>query len=66
MFDDLIPVFGGLLNKLANTDEGHKLVDDLGSVIGRFYKNLTEVQGLPPESAAVICGAMGKGHGATK
>jgi len=66
MFDQMIPLFGGLFNKLANTDEGNQLVDDLGSVIGRFYKNLTEVQGLSPESAAVICGAMGKGHGATK
>ena len=58
--DEWIPVIGNMLDRLANTDEGEKLVDDLGTVIGRFYKNLTDVQGLPPEAAAIICGSVGK------
>lgn len=63
MFDELIPMLGSVVDKLANTDEGHKLVDDLGSVVGRFYNKLVTVKGIPPELAAAICSSVGSSSG---
>lgn len=60
MFDELIPVIGGLLDKLANSEEGQKCVDDLATVIGRLYKQLTVVHGIPESVAAAIVAGIGK------
>ena len=60
MFDELLTIVGGLMDKLANSDEGHKIIDDSAAVVGRLYRNLTEQWGLPPEVAATVCGSIGK------
>ena len=57
--DELIELVSDALDSLAHTPKGHKITNDLAVVIGRFYKNLVEVQGLPPEAAAAICAKIG-------
>lgn len=58
MFDEMLSMPGEAMDALANTDKGHKIIDHVGAVTGRLYKNLTEVQGLSPEAAANICSSI--------
>ncbi len=62
MIDEIIGQLAEILDQVANTRQGHKMVDDLGSIVGRLYKNLTD-QGLPVDAAAAICASLGKSQG---
>ena len=57
MLDELFSGVCDAVDKAANTDEGHKLVDDMTSIIGRAFKNLID-QGICQQHAALIISGM--------
>ncbi len=63
MLDELFPIIGQAMDKLANQEDGQKIVDDIGTVIGRLYRNLTFVQQIPEDHAAAIIAGLGKSGG---
>ena len=58
MFNELIKELYGVVDNLANTEEGNKCVDDIGSLITRLYFNLVR-SGISHDNAALICSNMG-------
>lgn len=53
MFDEVIPSVGKLVDDLANTEAGQKLVDNLASIVGRMHRKLV-LEGLDSDQAVMI------------
>jgi hypothetical protein len=53
MLEEVVPELGKVLDRLANTDEGLALTDDLATLLARLYQSLVG-KGILAEHAAMM------------